>query len=59
MLQASADRVLQDTCQCNKAAVLQEFTVFHGEKEIFQRTANRVSEQNHFKISSSAHVAII
>lgn len=36
---ATAD-VLQYTCQYNKAAVLQDFTVIHGEKETFQRTAN-------------------
>lgn len=45
---ASAERVLQDTRQYNKAPVLQDFTIIHGEKERFQRTANRDSQQNHF-----------
>lgn len=57
--QASADSVLQDTYQYNEAAVWQDFAVSHEEKENFQRTPNRVSDQNHFQISSAAHIAII
>lgn len=42
-LQASADGVLQDSCQYNKADVLQDFTVIHGDKKKFQRTAKKAS----------------
>lgn len=42
-LQASADGVLRDTCQYNKADVLQDFTVIRGEKEKIQRTAKKAS----------------
>lgn len=37
---ATAD-VSQYTCQNNKAAALQDFTVIHEEKETLQRTANQ------------------